>query len=246
MEQIEKRMTLSEPHRGGGRRYATNAERASPGGRRRYATNAEPASPEGGRYATNTARSMERVGVHMVPGEVYWRAELVRYSKCVDRDLKRMVDAGKIKKLWRGAYYRPEVLSFGKARPLFNKIMTAFLRDDNFLLTSLDAYNSLNVGTTQLYNEHIVYNKKRSGRMKVCGQNCYFIRNRDFPKKPTLEFHYVDLINNMDMLAEEQGTVKALAAKNVSELDTDKVRCAARTYGKAATIKFFDQLYQDL
>ena len=41
----------------------------------------------------------------------------------------------------------------------------------------------MGVGTTQLYNEKLVYNHKRDGRMNLNRQNHFFIKNRKFPKK---------------------------------------------------------------
>ena len=47
--------------------------------------------------------------------------------------------------------------------------MEAFLRDHRFLLTSPNAYNSLAFGTTQLYNQTVVYNHKRHGQFELGG-----------------------------------------------------------------------------
>ena len=188
--------------------------------------------------------AMNRIRNRMMPGEVYRRAELAQYSDSLDRDLRQLVDADEVRKLWRGVYYRPEVCFFGKAYPEFKKILAAFLGDDDFFMTSLNVYNSLDIGTTQLYNQHLVYTKKLRGQRKVFGQNCFFM-NRKFPKRPTLEFYYVDLFNNLEMLAEEQDQVKMYAIENIFELGFDKVRHAAHAYGKATTIKLFDQLYQN-
>ena len=42
--------------------------------------------------------------------------------------------------------------------------MAAFLRDKDFLVFSPSAYNTLGLGTTQLYNRTLVYNHKPTGR----------------------------------------------------------------------------------
>ena len=46
--------------------------------------------------------------------------------------------------------------------PKDNDLMSCFLRDDHFLLYSLNQYNSLGVGLTQVYNRVVVLNRKRS------------------------------------------------------------------------------------
>ena len=188
--------------------------------------------------------AMNRIGNRMTPDEVYRRAELAQYSDSLDRDLRQLAEADEIRKLWRGVYYRPRVCFFGKSFPEFKNVLAAFLKDDDFFMTSLNVYNSMRVGTTQLYNEHLVYTNKLRGRRNIVGQNFFFM-NRKFPKEPTLEFYYVDLINNLEMLAEEQDLVRKRAVRNIFELGIDKVRHAAHAYGKATTIKFFDQLYQN-
>ena len=188
--------------------------------------------------------AMNRIRNRMMPGEVYRRAELAQYSDSLDRDLRQLVEADELRKLWRGVYYRPRVYSFGKTYPAFKKILAAYLNDDDFFITSLNHYNGLLIGTTQLYNQHLVYTKKLRGQRKVFGQNCFFM-NRKFPKKPTIEFYYVDLFNNLEMLAEELDLVRERAVRNIFELGIDKVRHAAHAYGKPSTIKFFDQLYQN-
>ena len=188
--------------------------------------------------------AMNRIGNRMTPGEVYRRAELAQYSDSLDRDLRQLVDADEVRKLWRGVYYRPEVFFFGKGYPEFKKILAAYLKDDDFFMTSLNHYNGLRIGTTQLYFQRLVYTKKLRGQRKVFGQNCFFM-NRKFPKKPTIEFYYVDLFNNLEMLAEELDLVRERAVRNIFEMGIDKVRHAAHAYGKPSTIKFFDQLYQN-
>ena len=178
-------------------------------------------------------------------GEIYRRAELVEYSRCLDRDLRVLVEAGEVRRLWRGVYCRPEMCPIGQVPPDHIKVVRALLGDDSFIVTSLNMYNAMQVGTTQLYNVWLVYNHKRSGRIKVCGQNYRFIRGRCFPGKPTLAFCYVDLINNLEMLAEDRDAVRTQAVKKIFELGIDKVCHEARAYGTVTTRRFIEQLRRD-
>ena len=175
-------------------------------------------------------------------GEIYRRAELVGYSRCLDRDLRVLVEAGELWKLWRGTYYRPEYSVLGEVPPDYHKMLRAFLRSDDFLIVSPNMYNSLSVGTTQFYNVWLIYNHKRSGRIKVLGQSYHFFMSRRFPRKPDLPFHYVDLINNLGMLEEDHDSVRRQVARLTLELGVDRMRRAAGAYGMPHTIRFFERL----
>jgi hypothetical protein len=98
---------------------------------------------------------------HLRPGRVYRRAELARWSNAVDRHLKQLLDDGTLTKLAPGLYAYPKETAFGKAPAEDDKLIERFLRDRRFLLASPNAYNTLGVGTTQLYDKTVVYNHKR-------------------------------------------------------------------------------------
>jgi len=53
-------------------------------------------------------------------------------------------------------------------------LVGGFLKDDRFLLTSMNAYNALGVGTTQLYSKKTVYNHKRHGDFTLGGMTYAF------------------------------------------------------------------------
>lgn len=72
---------------------------------------------------------------------------------------------------------------------------------------SPNAYNSLGVGTTQLYNEQVVYNRKRHGKFKLGNRTFCFRVKPYFPKDLSKEFLLVDLVNNISRLAEDQNAV---------------------------------------
>src|SRR5436305_1440818 len=106
---------------------------------------------------------LDDLKAHLKPGQVYRRADLAKWSTSVDRHLKQLVESGVLTKLSGGVYAVPKQTAFGKAPAEDRDVVAAFLRDDRFLLLSPNAYNSLGVGTTQLYDRTIAYNRKRHG-----------------------------------------------------------------------------------
>src|ERR1700678_1353172 len=101
---------------------------------------------------------IEELKKQLKRGNVYRRADLVKWSTSVDRHLEALVEEGTLQRLSQGLYYFPEESTFGKTPPEEEALVRSFLKDDRFLLTSFNAYNSLGVGTTQLYNQRTVYN----------------------------------------------------------------------------------------
>ena len=190
--------------------------------------------------------ALERLKRHLRPGQVYRRAELAEFSNAVDRHLRQLVDSGVLRKLRAGVYYRPQRSSFGEIPADERKVVATFLKDDDFLIVSLNAYNALGLGTTQLYNERFVYNFKRDGRFDLNGQKYYFLKSRRFPKQITDAFLLVDLVNNIEFLAEDHNALKDRVAKRVQTLGRDKVRRALRAYGKVSTKKYFKHLLDDV
>lgn len=177
-------------------------------------------------------------------GRVYRRTELANWSKSVDRHLDELVQDGTLQKLSQGLYYFPKESAFGKTPPDENVLVQSFLKDHRFLLTSPNAYNSLGVGTTQLYNERTVYNHKRHGEFKLGNRTFHFKVKPHFPKKVTPEFLLVDLVNNLDSLAEDSNAVLNKVAEKVSEMDGKKLAHSVTEYGSVKTKKIFAPLLQ--
>jgi len=117
------------------------------------------------------------------PGQVYRRADLEKLSRSVDRDVAGLVHEGALVKIGSGLYQCPQRSRFGVLPASTDKLLTSFLKDDDYLVTSPNDYNSLGLGTTQLYNYQIAYNHKRHGRFELGGQLFEFHRKPRFPKK---------------------------------------------------------------
>ncbi len=180
---------------------------------------------------------LEELKSHLKQGQVYRREELSEWSNAVDRHLDKLVEEGVLEKLSQGLYYVPKTSAFGKVPPDENVLVRGFLKDDRFLLVSPNSYNSLGVGTTQLYNKKIVYNHKRHGTFRLGNREFDFQRKYDFPSKITEEFLLVDLVNNLDALAEDyEGILKKVLAK-VSLLPAQKLKQAVERYGSVRTKK---------
>lgn len=180
---------------------------------------------------------------HLRSGQVYRRGDLVQFSNAVDRHLQHLVSDGALQKLAGGLYYCPKQTSFGAVPPEDGKLVRAFLKDDHFYLTSLNAYNSLGVGASQLYNERLVYNYKRDGRYVLNGRHFYFIKRPRFPKKSSVEFLLVDLINNLHFLAEDQEAIKENTARKALSMDKKKLMKAVSNYAGVRAQNFFEGVF---
>src|SRR6266850_5075394 len=150
---------------------------------------------------------LEQLKRRLRPGQVYRRAELAQWSNAVDRHLRLLLEDGTLVKLAGGLYAYPKQTVFGKAPAEDDKLVATFLKDKRFLLASPNAYNSLGVGTTQLYDRTVVYNHKRHGDFQLGGRKFAFRVKPHFPKSLSREFLLVDLVNNLDALAEAKSEV---------------------------------------
>jgi hypothetical protein len=185
---------------------------------------------------------LDELKKHLQRGKVYRRSDLAKWSKSVDRHLEALVEEGTLQKLSQGLYYFPTESAFGKRPPEEETLIKSFLKDDRFLLTSLNAYNSLGVGTTQLYNQRTVYNHKRHGDFKLGNKNFSFRVKPHFPKKATPEFLLVDLVNNLDSLAEDPNELLKNISRKVRTMDTKKLERSVKEYGNARAKKIFAPL----
>jgi hypothetical protein len=174
---------------------------------------------------------------HVRAGKVYRREDLVPYSTNVDRELHKLVAQGMLQKLSQGMYYKPRKNVFGEVPPSESDLLAVFLKDKNFLSFNPSVYNSLRLGTTQLYNKTIVYNHKRHGMFEL-DQRLYDFRLKPrFPKpfQVTTEYLLVDMLNNLSDLAEDEEQVLLRAQEKLSQFDAKKLNKALMDFGSAAT-----------
>jgi hypothetical protein len=186
--------------------------------------------------------ALDELKQHLEPGQVYRRGDLAQRSNAVDRHLRQLVKDGTLQKVYQGVYACPRKTSFGYAAPEDYKLVEAFLKTNDFLLFSPNAYNSLGVGTTQLYNEQFVYNRKRHGKFKLGSYTFRFQVKPYFPKELSKEFLLVDLVNNISRLAEDQDAVLRRVCQIAASMDASTLKKEARRYGGAKAKKFFASL----
>lgn len=121
-------------------------------------------------------------------------------------------------------------------------MLKSFLKTDSFLCVSPNDYNSLGLGTTQLYNMTFVYNAKRNGVFDFLGRKYRFIKKFKFPSKVTREYLVVDMLNNLKLLSEDRSSIEENVARNISRFDAVALRRMAERYGKVGTKKFIKSL----
>lgn len=189
----------------------------------------------------DTLRKLKR---HLRRGSVYRRSDLERWSSSVDRHLKQLLTEGTLQKMSQGVYYYPKETVFGAAPPNESALVRSFLKDDEFLITSPNAYNALEVGTTQLYNKRVVYNHKRHGEFDLGGRKFFFHMKPKFPKNLSPEFLLVDLVNNLDTLAEDKEMVLSKAKEKAGKLDLAKLKRTVSAYGGAKAKKVFSSVLE--
>src|SRR5690606_35820021 len=109
---------------------------------------------------------------------------------------------------------------------------------------SPNAYNALEVGTTQLYNKRVVYNHKRHGEFDLGGRQIFFHMKPKFPKNLRPEFFMVDSVNNLDGFAEVEVMVVSTAREKASKLDLSKLKRTVSAYGGAKAKKVFSSVLE--
>ncbi len=174
--------------------------------------------------------ALDQLKKKLRPGRVYRRKDLARWSNAVDRHLHQLVQEGRLRKVSGGLYMAPRNTRFGTAPAAPEVVVSSFLNDDRFLMVSPNAYNALGVGTTQLYNKPVVYNRKRHGDFELNGRPFEFRRRASFPKTVSEEFLLVDLLHNLDRLAEDRDAVRARALARARELDRKRLSKAVYDY----------------
>ena len=181
--------------------------------------------------------ALAQLANHLRAGNVYRREDLARRSTAVDRHLRELVATGRLKKLAQGLYHAPGQSSFGPLPPADEEVVAGFLRDKDFLVFSPSVYNTVGLGTTQLYNRTLVYNHKRHGVFKLGNRWFDFRMKSRFPRKLTPEFLYVDLLNNLDGLAEDRDAVLHQARLKRPSFDATRLQRAVDSFASMATRK---------
>jgi len=188
---------------------------------------------------------MEALRQHIKPGGVYRRSDLEYYSSAIDRHLGMLTKDGSLLKLSQGLYYAPKSSKFGLVPPDDDVLVKSFLKDSNFLMVKPNFYNALGLGFTQLYNTTWVYNHKRKGEFKLNGKTFEFKIKSSFPNQLTNEFLLVDLLNNLDALAEDQNkTIRNLPNK-IRNFNAVELMVVTQKYGSGNTKKLLKSIFRN-
>jgi hypothetical protein len=188
---------------------------------------------------------MEALRQHIKPGQVYRRSDLEYYSSAIDRHLSMLTKDGSLLKLNQGIYYAPRSSKFGMVPPDDAVLVESFLKDSDFLLVKPNFFNALGLGFTQLYNTTWVYNHKRKGEFKLNGKTFEFKIKSSFPNKLTKEFLLVDLLNNLDELAEDQNKALRNLPNKLSDFNDVELLRITQQYGSGKTKQLLKSIFRD-
>jgi len=86
----------------------------------------------------------------------------------------------------------------------------------------------------------VVYNHKRHGEFVLGGRTYDFRVKHHFPKKTvTEEFLLVDLMNNLNELAEDQEELRARTREKALSMNPTRLKRAVNEFAGASAKKFF-------
>ncbi len=187
-------------------------------------------------------QALDRLRKHLRPGAVYRRRELAGLSSNLDRHLKILVKDGSLRKLQQGLYLCPKDSPFGEAPAGEKELLRSFLRSKKFLAYSPNTFNTLGLGTTQLYNVRTVLNQKRHGPFLLDGRSYLFQRRLNVPSKLTREVLLVELFNNFKKLAEAPEDLLSSVKSQLSSFDEKLLLKAAGLYGTYSTQRQLNEL----
>jgi hypothetical protein len=178
---------------------------------------------------------MDLLRQHIQQGKVYRRSDMEYYSTAIDRHLAQLTKEGTLIKINQGLYYAPKQSKFGAVPPDDRLVIERFLKDEDFLLVSPNSFNSLGLGLTQLYNTTWVYSHKRKGEFELNGKTFEFKLKSSFPINISREYLLVELINNLENLAEDQSQVIEKLPNNIRSFNADALMKATQQYGTGKT-----------
>jgi len=188
---------------------------------------------------------LQQIERSLVPGEVYRRSDFKDLTSNVDRNLAELLKRKRLQKIQNGLYVSPKETVFGQAPPDESKLLRKFLNDDHFVVYGLCVFNSLGLGTTQLYDKRIVFNRKRHGEIRLGGRNYFFYRWREAPKKLSREFLLVEMFNRLNELAENNESILKAFRASLETFNRKKLYNALNRFGTKSTQNKIGPLLKD-
>ncbi|EQA45698.1 hypothetical protein LEP1GSC050_4126 [Leptospira broomii serovar Hurstbridge str. 5399] len=186
--------------------------------------------------------SLHTLKLHLKPGKVYRRSDLLSFSPSVDRELKQLVKEGFLRKVRTGLYSRPRLSKFGEVPAELPQLVEKYLKTKDFLLVDHNSLNGIGLGLTQLYNEFTVYNLKRHGRVELGGLKFNFKRRPGYPSATNSEFLVVEFMNERNALAENPVNLTERLQGAVNKLNKSRLKKYADNFGKVAVKKELNEL----
>jgi hypothetical protein len=171
----------------------------------------------------------------LTPGRLYRTQDLRPWTANPPRLAKRLVRTGALIRVRHGLFAAPIPTEFGAA-PAEVDVLRAFLGDAPFIFSGPEIWNSLLLGTTQIFAHRLVYNTKRSGPFTLCNRS-YFFRRVNFPLAPSPEWYIVDLFEHgegMDVVPPELALALTQALRH-GRFNAARLWAMTVTYGSLST-----------
>ena len=192
-----------------------------------------------------TQTDLDKMKLFLTSGKVYRRSDFADMTSNVDRYLKALVNEGFLKKLQNGLYLCPKKTPFGEAMPNEEELLQKFFNDDHFVVYGPSMFNSLGLGTTQLYDKRVVFNRKRHREMEIGERKYFFYRWREAPKKLSKEFLLVEMFNKLNELAEDHVDVVNRLKSKLGEYNFSKLYNALSRFGTKSAQKKLRPLLEE-
>lgn len=162
---------------------------------------------------------------------------LVRKAS-LEKSLSHLYQAGALKRVTKGLYYKPEQSRFGEIPPstssLLNKLLSLY-RDQIAYLTGVQAYTSLGL-TTQVSSEYVIAtDKPRRDPIVWGGTNIRFVPS--YVKEPVWDVYLLqilDAIREIDTIPastpQKSSVLLRLRIKNLSKERQQEISRLAQAY----------------
>lgn len=180
-------------------------------------------------------------------GHVYRTHDLLQWGQNAPRLAQRLVREGLLRRLRQGVYEAPVQTRFGMAPAADAELVSAFLGTNDFLFTGSARWNALGLGATGVQAVTLVYNKKRTGDVKL-GNRRFRFRRVAYPStNPAPEWFAVDLLRHhaeAGVAREDVLAALAVAIRN-GRLNAAVLLDMAQRFGRTGTVVAVTEVLAD-
>ncbi len=176
------------------------------------------------------------------PGKVYRTRDLRTWGANPTRLARRLVEEGELRRLAHGLFYHPKLSRFGPVPPEDAEVVRGFLGSGDFVLTGPPYWNALGLGAQSVFPVVLVYNRERTGELRLGGRR-YQLRRVRFPGSPDREWYAVDLLEHHGMAGVSPSRLEAglVAGLRDHRFDPETLRRRAREYTTRRTQVLVDR-----